>query len=233
MVTLTSFGTDYRALVIGASGALGAAFCDLLGGDPACAALTRVDRRTHPDFDLERPESIAALAENLRGQAPYQLIILATGILHGKGVRPEKSLSALDAESLQQVFQINALGPAMVLKHCLPLLHPAGAMALLSARVGSIEDNRLGGWYAYRASKAALNMLVKTAAIELARQRPHARLLCLHPGTVASKLSEPFRGSVNARPAEQAAAELLTVIDDTTAEGSGGFFSYSGERLPW
>ncbi|UAX00030.1 SDR family NAD(P)-dependent oxidoreductase [Halopseudomonas nanhaiensis] len=233
MVQLRSFGDAYRALVIGGSGALGGAFCDQLDRDPACTGVTKVDRRTYPDFDLERPESIASLAQSLRAQAPYDLIILATGILHGDGVRPEKSLSAVDPETLQKVFQINALGPAMILRHCLPLLHPAGVMALLSAKVGSIEDNRLGGWYAYRASKAALNMLVKTAAIELARQRPQARLLCLHPGTVVSKLSEPFRGAANARPAAQAAAELLAVVDGCSVEDSGGFFSYSGERLPW
>jgi NAD(P)-dependent dehydrogenase (short-subunit alcohol dehydrogenase family) len=106
-------------------------------------------------------------------------------------------------------------------------------MAVLSAKVGSIGDNRLGGWYAYRASKAALNMLIKTAAIELARTRPHTRLLSLHPGTVISGLSQPFKGASAARPASLAARELLSLIDRLAPADSGNFFAYNGERLPW
>lgn len=233
MIRLESFGDGYRALLIGSSGALGQAFCELLGNDPRCARVVELGRRTHPCLDLERPDSIGAAAKALADEGPFHLIVLATGVLHRGQIQPEKSLAAIDAESLQAVFQVNALGPALVLKHFLPLLDAHGAMAALSAKVGSIEDNRLGGWYAYRSSKAALNMLLKTAAIELARQRPKARLLSLHPGTVVSPLSQPFRGSANARPALQAAAELLNVIDRSTADDSGGFFSYNGERLPW
>jgi len=233
MAFLHSFAVGYRALVIGSSGALGRAFCEQLKRDPDCALVTQLSRHTTPAFDLTDPPSIAAAAKALADNGPYQLILLATGVLHGPGIAPEKSLGAIDAEALQQVFQINSLGPALVLQHFLPLLDARGAMALLSAKVGSIEDNRLGGWYAYRASKAALNMLVKTAAIELARQRPQARLLSLHPGTVISPLSQPFRGAANARPAAQAAAELLKVVDASTAADSGGFFAYNGERLPW
>lgn len=131
------------------------------------------------------------------------------------------------------MFQVNTLGPAIVLRDFLPLLAPRGAMAMLSAKVGSIGDNRLGGWYAYRASKAALNMLIKTAAIELARTRPHSRLLSLHPGTVISGLSHPFRVADSARPADVAAARLLTLIDQLTPADSGHFFAYDGQRLPW
>ena len=120
-----------------------------------------------------------------------------------------------------------------MLRHFLPLLDKQGAMAMLSAKVGSIGDNRLGGWYAYRSSKAALNMLIKTAAIELARSKPRARLLALHPGTVISPLSQPFRGAAAARPAEQAAAEMLRVIDGLGAEHSGSFHAYDGQQLPW
>ncbi|MEH6563987.1 MAG: SDR family oxidoreductase [Halopseudomonas sp.] len=230
---LQSFGANYRALVIGSSGALGQAFCAQLRSDTGCAQVTELSRHTLPALDLTDPPSIAAAAQALADQGPYQLILLATGILHAPCIAPEKSLAAIEADALQRVFQINSLGPALVLRHFLPLLDASGAMAVLSAKVGSIEDNRLGGWYAYRASKAALNMLLKTAAIEHARQRPKARLLSLHPGTVVSKLSEPFRGAANARPAAQAAAELLRVIDQSSAQDSGGFFSYQGERLPW
>ncbi len=233
MFRLQSFGTAYRALVIGNSGALGQAFCEHLRNDPGCAGVTELGRATTPAVDLEEPASIAAAAQSLAHQAPYQLIVLTSGLLHRQGVQPEKSLAALEPEALQAVFQVNALGPAMVLRDFLPLLDRKGAMAVLSARVGSIGDNRLGGWYAYRASKAALNMLVKTAAIELARQSPHARLLSLHPGTVQSALSQPFRGAAAARPAAQAAMELLAVIDRSLPADSGGFFSYNGERIEW
>ncbi|MGV8841686.1 MAG: SDR family NAD(P)-dependent oxidoreductase [Pseudomonas sp.] len=233
MLNLQSFGDRYRALVIGSSGALGGALCEALRGDPGCAQVTTLGRDTIPRLDLEDPSSIAVAAQTLAQNAPYQLIVLASGLLHRPGVQPEKSLAAIEADALQAVFQVNTLGPALVLRHFLPLLDDHGAMAVISAKVGSIGDNRLGGWYAYRSSKAALNMLIKTAAIELARQRPNVRLLSLHPGTVTSKLSQPFRGAVAARPAAQAAAELLTVINESSPKDSGGFFSYNGDRLPW
>lgn len=233
VLTMDSLGDGYRALVIGASGTLGTAFCEQLEQDPRCAGVRALGRHTVPELDLERPETIASAATELASEAPYQLIVHAAGLLHRDGIKPEKSLSAIEPEALQTVFQVNALGPAMVLRHFLPLLDPMGAMAMLSAKVGSIGDNRLGGWYAYRASKAALNMLIKTAAIELARTRPQSRLLSLHPGTVVSGLSQPFRGASSARPADVAAAQLLTLIDQLTPADSGHFFAYDGERLPW
>ena len=232
-LTMASLGDGYRALVIGASGALGTAFCELLKQDPRCAGVRALGRHTVPELDLERPETIANAATELAAEAPYQLIVHAAGLLHRDRITPEKSFSAIEPEALQAVFQVNTLGPALVLRHFLPLLEPRGAMAMLSAKVGSIGDNRLGGWYAYRASKAALNMLIKTAAIELARTRPQSRLLSLHPGTVVSGLSQPFRGATNARPADIAAAQLLTLIDQLTPADSGHFFAYDGERLPW
>ncbi|MHB2242366.1 SDR family NAD(P)-dependent oxidoreductase [Pseudomonas monsensis] len=232
-LTMASLGDGYRALVIGASGALGTAFCEQLEQDPRCAGVRALGRRTVPALDLERPETIAGAATELAAEAPYQLIIHAAGLLHRDAIKPEKSFSAIEPEALQAVFQVNTLGPALVLRHFLPLLDPQGAMAMLSAKVGSIGDNRLGGWYAYRASKAALNMLIKTAAIELARTRPQSRLLSLHPGTVVSALSQPFRGASSARPADVAADQLLTLIDQLTPTDSGHFFAYDGERLPW
>ncbi len=232
-LTMASLGDGYRALVIGASGALGTAFCGQLAQDPRCAGVRALGRHTVPELDLERPETIASAATKLADEAPYQLIVHAAGLLHRDRIKPEKSFSAIEQEALQAVFQVNTLGPALVLRHFLPLLGPRGAMAMLSAKVGSIGDNRLGGWYAYRASKAALNMLIKTAAIELTRTRPQSRLLSLHPGTVVSGLSQPFRGASSARPADVAAAELLTLIDQLTPADSGHFFAYDGERLPW
>ena len=231
--TMASLGDGYRALVIGASGALGTAFCEQLRQDPRCAGVRALGRQTVPELDLERPDTIASAATELAAEAPYQLIVHAAGLLHRDRFKPEKSFSAIEQEALQAVFQVNTLGPALVLRHFLPLLEPRGAMAMLSAKVGSIGDNRLGGWYAYRASKAALNMLIKSAAIELARTRPQSRLLSLHPGTVVSGLSQPFRGASSARPAGVAAAQLLTLIDQLTPADSGHFFAYDGERLPW
>jgi NAD(P)-dependent dehydrogenase (short-subunit alcohol dehydrogenase family) len=230
---MNSLGDDYRALVIGASGALGSAFCELLNQDPGCASVRELGRNSFPFLDLEDPDSIARAASELTEEAPYQLILHAAGLLHRDEIKPEKSYSAIDADALQSVFQVNTIGPALVLRHFLPLLDPRGAMAMLSAKVGSIGDNRLGGWYAYRASKAALNMLIKTAAIELARTRPQVRLLSLHPGTVISGLSYPFRGASEARPASIAAHELLSLIDRLAPADSGNFFAYNGERLPW
>lgn len=232
-LTLTSFGSGYKALVIGASGAIGQAFCQLLRADANCVGVRELSRGSTPALDLEVPASIAEAAAALAEDGPYQLIVHAAGLLHRAGIAPEKSLAAIEADALQAVFQVNALGPALVLRHFLPLLDKQGAMAMLSAKVGSIGDNRLGGWYAYRASKAALNMLIKTAAIELARNKPKARLLSLHPGTVISPLSQPFRGATAARPAEQAAAEMLRVIDSLGAEHSGSFHAYDGQPLPW
>lgn len=232
-LTLTSFGSGYKALVIGASGAIGQAFCQLLRADANCVGVRELSRSSTPALDLEAPASIAEAAAALAGDGPYQLIVHAAGLLHRSGIAPEKSLAAIEADALQAVFQVNALGPALVLRHFLPLLDKQGAMAMLSAKVGSIGDNRLGGWYAYRASKAALNMLIKTAAIELARNKPKARLLSLHPGTVISPLSQPFRGAAAARPAEQAAAEMLRVIDSLGPEHSGSFHAYDRQPLPW
>ncbi|CAM3039414.1 short-chain dehydrogenase/reductase SDR [Ectopseudomonas mendocina] len=232
-LTLTSFGSGYKALVIGASGAIGQALCQLLRADANCAGVRELSRSSTPALDLEAPASIAEAAAALAEDGPYQLIVHAAGLLHRDGIAPEKSLAAIEADALQAVFQVNALGPALVLRHFLPLLDKQGAMAMLSAKVGSIGDNRLGGWYAYRASKAALNMLIKTASIELARSKPRARLLSLHPGTVISPLSQPFRGAAAARPAELAAAQMLQVIDRLGPEHSGNFHAYDGQPLPW
>ena len=145
-----------------------------------------------------------------------------------------RSAADLDHQQLLDTFQVNTFGPALLLRHFCPLLdRQRGVLAMLSAKVGSIGDNRLGGWYSYRASKAALNMLIKTAAIEVKRSQPNAVLLALHPGTVNSRLSQPFRGSEIGRPASDAADDLLRVIDGLGPEVSGGFYAYDGKGLPW
>ena len=147
-MTLHSLGNGYKALVIGASGSIGQAFCRLLRADPNCASVRELSRSSSPALDLETPTSIAEAAVALAGEAPYQLILHTAGLLHRDGIAPEKSLAAIEADALQAVFQVNALGPALVLRHFLPLLDNQGAMAMLSAKVGCIGDNRLGGWYA-------------------------------------------------------------------------------------
>ncbi|MEY5099579.1 MAG: hypothetical protein RJA36_2298, partial [Pseudomonadota bacterium] len=172
--SMHSLRPGYRALVIGASGAIGQAFLERLQADPRCAGVTALSRRSEPGFDLRDPGSLERCARVLAGLAPLQLVVDATGALALDGHGPEKRLDELDAERLLDAMRVNAIGPALLLQQLLPRLATDERViwAKLSARVGSIEDNRKGGWYGYRASKAALNMLLQTAAIEIARRRP-------------------------------------------------------------
>lgn len=231
---MNSFPVGYRALVLGASGGIGAALVDSLRSDPRCASVIKLSRSTQPALDLADAESIERAAAGLAGQGPYHLIINAAGVLHDADFMPEKRLGDLSYDQLLRTFQVNTFGPALVLRHFSGLLdRHRGVLAMLSAKVGSIGDNRLGGWYSYRASKAALNMLIRTASIEVKRSRPNAVLLALHPGTVNSALSQPFRGAEIGRPPADAAADLLRVIDGLGPEASGSFHAYNGEPLPW
>ena len=224
----------FRALVIGSSGTIGSAFLELLQSDPACEAVYGIHRNSAIPIDYEDLSTIESAAVALADQGPFQLIINTIGLLHSEHWRPEKKLDDLNAEQLQMLMQVNAIGPGLTIQHFSKLLDPLGAvMATLSAKVGSIEDNRLGGWYSYRASKAALNMLIKTAAIELARTRPNTALVALHPGTVNSRLSKPFKGEQIGRPPEDAVSDMLQVLLSLNKEDSGTFVSYAGERLPW
>jgi NAD(P)-dependent dehydrogenase (short-subunit alcohol dehydrogenase family) len=193
-----------------------------------------IHRHSKISIDYENPNSIELAALALSNQTPFHLIVNTIGILHTEQWMPEKKLDELNEDQLTKLMQINAIGPALTLKYFSKLLDPsASIMAVLSAKVGSIEDNRLGGWYSYRASKAALNMLIKTAAIEFSRTKPNTTLVALHPGTVNSRLSKPFRGEQIGRPAIDAAQDLLRVIYSLKNEDSGSFISYAGERLPW
>jgi NAD(P)-dependent dehydrogenase (short-subunit alcohol dehydrogenase family) len=223
-----------RALVIGAGGAIGAAFAEVLRADPRSPHVIALSRHGDPPLDYGREESVAAAAEVLRAHAPFHVVIVATGVLHTAAAQPEKRLADLQLASMEEVFRLNTFGPALVLRHFAPLLdRQHSVMAFLSAKVGSIGDNRLGGWYSYRASKAALNMLVKTASIELRRTHPGAAVVALHPGTVKSALSRPFRGDEIGREAAQAAGEMWQVLQGLGAEDSGRFLAYDGESLPW
>jgi NAD(P)-dependent dehydrogenase (short-subunit alcohol dehydrogenase family) len=231
---MNTFPDGFRALIIGASGGIGAAFMDALTENPRCGQVLGLHRHSDPAIDFDDEASVAAAAAILALQPKFHLIINATGVLHAPNAMPEKKLSDLNYAQLMDTFRINTFGPALVLRHFTPLLDPEhSAMALISAKVGSIEDNRLGGWYSYRASKAALNMLIKTAAIEVKRSKPQAVLVSLHPGTVNSKLSQPFRGAEIGRPAEAAAQDMLRVIDQLKPADTGGFYTYDGKVLPW
>ncbi len=232
---MQSLPTGYQALILGATGAIGGALTAQLTADPRCAQVVALSRHSTPAIDLEQPQSIAAAAVALRPQGPWHLIVVATGMLSGPTGGPEKRLTDLNATHLAASFATNTIGPALVLAHFAPQLAKGerSLLAVLSAKVGSIGDNRLGGWYSYRASKAALNMLLKTAAIEVARTHPQAVLAALHPGTVDSALSAPFRGAQIGRPPAAAAQDLLAVLDRLQPQDSGGFWAYDGQRLPW
>lgn len=229
------------ALVIGANGGLGAALLAQLQGDAAYAKAVGLSRSTEVSINYLDESSIAKAAQsiaNLCSTANLQLrmLIVATGFLHGQSGQPERSFTNLDSAYLDYVFKINTLGPALVMKHFLPLLPKTGrcVAGFVSAKVGSISDNALGGWYGYRASKAALNQLVKTAAIELTRRNKDSICVSLHPGTVATGLSEPFaKTGLNVRPAGQASSELLAVLAGLQAQDTGSLVDYQGQKLPF
>lgn len=225
------------AVVIGASGGIGAAIQRELKSSGQFERVLGVSRSSEPRLDLLDETSIADCAREISEQgADVRFVFDATGALVLEGHRPEKSLRDLDPEALARSFAVNALGPALLMKHFLPLLPRSGrsVFATLSARVGSIGDNRLGGWYAYRASKAALNQLVHTAAVELARRKPDAICVALHPGTVRTPLTEGFaKTGLEVQEPELAASRLMEVLSDLGPEQSGGFFDHLGKPIPW
>jgi NAD(P)-dependent dehydrogenase (short-subunit alcohol dehydrogenase family) len=229
------FDTPYRALVIGASGAIGQAFSAALQADPLCRHVHTVSRTSHSGFDLQDPASLGLVAQACTSAGPFHFIVDATGALMLGSQGPEKSLAALDAQHLAHALQINAIGPVLLLKHLSPLLAPGPSIyAKLSARVGSISDNRKGGWYGYRAAKAALNMLLQTAAIELQRKNPQLRVAALQPGTVRSQLSQPFTStaSVLLEPADSVAG-LLNALKHLPTVAGAQFVDYRGDVIPW
>lgn len=230
--TMHSLREGYRALVIGASGSIGQAFVRALGSDPRCAAVIALSRGQPIDWDLQEESSLAALVAHVPG--PVHLVVDATGALTINGHGPEKRLQELDAQRLLRSLQVNAVGPALLLRHLSPLLARGERViwAKLSARVGSIEDNRKGGWYGYRAAKAALNQLLQTAAIEISRQRPLAVVAALQPGTVRSALSEPFVGDGALAP-EVSVHGLLQTLDAAPATGRAVYLDHQGQTIPW
>jgi len=242
---LTGFDHPIRAVVIGASGGIGSAVSRLLLDDPGVSEVLAFARRpigtvASPKLrtgrlDFADEDSIASAAE---AADTVDIVFVATGLLHGPGITPEKNWRSLDPEVLATLFQVNTIGPALVAKHFMPRLPRRGrsVFAAISAKVGSIADNRLGGWYGYRAAKAALNQIIRTTAIELARTRPDALCVALHPGTVDTDLSKPFQAGVaegKLFPPEVSAAHMLAVLNGLTPADSGGLFAWDGQRLPY
>jgi len=218
-----------RALVVGASGGIGGALVARLGERGLVVGLSRrVD-----GLDVTDEASVAEVLGRLDGM--FDLVVVATGALEIGGAGPEKTLRALDAGTMAAQFVLNAIGPTLVMKHVLRLLPKDRGVrvGVLSARVGSIGDNGLGGWYSYRAAKAALNQLIHTASIEVARSHPMAVLAALHPGTVATGLTAAYAGGHAVVTPDQAAVNLLAVLDGLTPAETGGFFDWSGARVPW
>lgn len=232
----SSFAPDGLAVVIGASGGIGAALTTALREANHFAGVLPLSRSVD-GLDITDEKTIAQAAKHaLALGLPVRLVIVATGLLHNDRMRPEKTWRQLDADALATSFAVNASGPALVAKHFLPLFPRSGkaVFAALSARVGSIGDNHLGGWYGYRAAKAALNQLVHTAAIELRRTHPEAICITMHPGTVATSLSAPFASS--SHPPDEpalAATRLLSVIEQTRPIDSGQMLDYTGSPVSW
>jgi len=243
MLELNSFPNKINAVVIGASGGIGQAFikhlveCEKIANVYAFARgdiLLNDPKITKGYIDFNDEESIKGAAGNI--DKPCHIIITATGILHDKNLAPEKTLRHLDAETMNKVMQVNFMGPALVGKYFMPLLprDEKSVFAVLSARVGSISDNQLGGWYSYRASKAALNMFIKTASIEVARKHNQAVVIGLHPGTVETNLSEPFQGNVSKEKLftpEHSTAQMLRVINNVTPDQTGSLMVYDEEII--
>lgn len=225
------------AIVIGTSGGIGSAIREALLRSGDYEQVLGYSRSTDPALDLLNESSIRDCAEHVATlSGELRLVFDATGALTLDGVRPEKSWRDLDPDVLARSFAVNAIGPALLMKHFLPLLPKEGrsVFATLSARVGSIGDNRLGGWYAYRASKAALNQLVHTAAVELARKKPEAVCVAMHPGTVRTPLTEGFaKTGLEIQEPDLAAERLLGVLNGLLPEQSGGFFDHLGKPVAW
>ncbi|MFN3991797.1 MAG: SDR family NAD(P)-dependent oxidoreductase [Tabrizicola flagellatus] len=219
-----------RALVVGASGGIGGALVATLR---ARGAEVTALSRSGEGVEVTEEASVAAALGAL--EPGFDLVVVATGALVIGGVGPEKTLRAVTGEGLVAQFAVNAIGPALVMKHALRLLprDRVARLAVLSARVGSIGDNQLGGWYGYRAAKAALNQLVRTAAVEAKRTHPLSVFVALHPGTVETGLAPALRAGHPSVPADVAAGNLLRVLEGLGPDASGGFYDWKGEVVPW
>ncbi len=247
MTELLSFTAPLRVAIFGASGGIGQAFAArlsaqadiemlyLLGRTPPAGAL-----KNSPfiHVDITDEAQIADAAAQIKVDGPLDMVLILTGLLHSKNIAPEKSARQMSLPAFEQSFAVNCFGPGLIGKHFLPLMHRdrKTVFAALSARVGSISDNRLGGWYAYRASKAALNMVLKTLSIEYGRRFKSLIILGLHPGTVDTPLSEPFQSNVpdgKLFTPDDCVEKLLKVIDQAAPEDSGSLIAWDGQKVPF
>ena len=225
------------AVVLGSSGGIGRAIRDKLVKKKIFYDVISASRETSPKVDLKSERSIIDLAEAIKKtDRELRLVVDATGLLHNENIFPEKNLRSLTHEALLENFLVNAIGPVLCLKHLSALFPREGKSVFvsLSARVGSVGDNHLGGWYSYRASKTALNQLIKTASIELARGLPDHVSVAVHPGTVATKLSKPFsKAGLKLLTPDEAAAKLWKVIESLESSDTGKFFDNEKRPIPW
>jgi NAD(P)-dependent dehydrogenase (short-subunit alcohol dehydrogenase family) len=254
-----SFGEDLHqgtALIVGANRGIGLGFVERLLTDDRLSRLyaTYRDPNTATDllalnqkhdklvcFQMEATQEgdVAQVAAKIQAQRDaLHLVVNCVGVLHNGDLQPEKSLRQIDADKLLQYFQVNSIPAILLAKHLQPLLKASdrSVFATISAKIGSIEDNRIGGWYGYRASKAALNMLLKTVSIEYSRKNPHTIVVALHPGTTDTDLSKPFQRNVPPEKlfsVNRTVTQLLSIIDGLTENQSGSFFSWDGSLLPW
>ena len=217
-----------RALIIGATGGIGGALSAELSRRGA--EVTGLSRRD--GLDLGDPGSVPRAMAALDGC--FDRVVVATGVLAPAGGAPEKSLAAIDASTMAEVMAVNAIGPALILRDLARLLprDRRSVTAVLTARVGSIGDNQKGGWHSYRASKAAANQIVRGASIEIGRKLREAVVVALHPGTVATEFTRNYPAHEKVLP-EQAAVNLIAVMDRLTPHETGGFFDWQGEAVPW
>lgn len=246
--------THKNIAIFGASGAIGTAFVNAFAiqKDNQVHAFSRSHKKFDQEnvhshqIDIQDETSIEKAITGACQNAPLDIVIITIGILHQNlnetdettSFGPEKSLSDLTAEKFQKLFEINTIGPALIAKHTLPLMNKdkTSIFCALSARIGSISDNRLGSWYAYRASKAALNMIIKTASIEMQRRKYKTIVIGLHPGTVDSQLSQPFQRSVSKAKLftpEYSVSKMLNVIENLTPDETGKIFAWDGQEIPY
>ncbi len=230
---MLSLPEQYCAVVFGSTGGIGSAFVELLESDPRCKKVISLSRSSNPQIELTDESRIAEAAASI--DHDLHLLIDATGFLSDTQRSPEKSMRHLQADNLLELYHLNAVGPAMLMKHFSHLMPRKGksVFATLSARVGSTGDNQLGGWYSYRASKAALNALLKCVAIETARTRPDAVMVSIHPGTVATPLSDPFSANRDRMTPRESAGQMLEVLDRLGSEQTGSFWDYKGNPIDW
>ena len=223
-------------VVIGSSGSIGSALIQELTNQ-GFQNIIGFSRLSNPSLDLLNEQSIAQYAEFVKNKnIPVSLVFDATGLLYDDNHMPEKTYKNIDLSFMKKNFEINVMGPALIMKYFLPLLDcdEKSIFASISAKVGSISDNRYGGWYSYRASKAALNQIVKTASIEMKMKNKNAICLFIHPGTVESKLSKPFqKNDLKIQSPQESALHIYKILMTSSAKDTGCFYNWDGKKIEW